>query len=142
MLQRKITIPTIHQTQSWRVAQRRPMRSQTTKALRVSYAHRYSTSNSQKRTSDRTNENHRRDVTLDVGTLDLRVRVVVNEVLEVLGAESTANETFVDTTGRAEQTERDDTEPETPVEDALRLAEFAEAEDVDGLLDAACHCRC
>lgn len=97
------------------------------------------TSNSHKSTTDGTDLNHSRDIGLDVGLLDVGVRLIVDSVLEVGRVESTRDETLIDTTGRTKHTERDDSKPQTPVEDALGLAEVFQTKDVDGFLDTTCH---
>lgn len=76
---------------------------------------------------------------LDVGTLHRVVILDVNDILEIIRVESPGDETLVDAARGAEETERDDGKPQTPIEDTSGLVEVLETEDVDGFLDAACH---
>lgn len=43
------------------------------------------------------------------------------------------------TAGRSQETEREDGEPQSPVEDLLGQAKVLQPEDVDGLLDTTSH---
>lgn len=60
-------------------------------------------------------------------------------MLEIGRVESPRDQTLVNTSCRAEETERNNSEPETPVEDALGLAKVLQVEDVDWFLDTSRH---
>jgi hypothetical protein len=94
------------------------MRSQIRKALREEQrlaheveAPRYKVVNLQESTTDRTDQDHRRDIGLDVSLLLDAVALVIDRVLEVLRAESAADKAFIDTSGSTHEAKGEDRKP-------------------------------
>ena len=133
------------------MAQIRPIRSQTKKALfeletRPSqhqviqcYIKHTGYPYLQESTAHRANLNHCRHISFDVGLLQLAVRGVVDLALKVLGIECTRNQTFIDASGSSHQPEGNDGKPKPQVEDLFGLAQVLQAKDIDWLLWAGCH---
>jgi hypothetical protein len=63
----------------------------------------------------------------------------VDGFLEILRAESTTNETFIDAAGSAHEAERKDSEPKSPVENLRWVIKVLEFKDIDRFLYAPCH---
>lgn len=80
--------------------------------------------------------NHSRNIGLDIGSFRLRVVAVVDGVLKCGCIESTGDKPFVDSSSGAEKAERNNSKPQTPVKNALGLAEIFQLEDVDGFLNS------
>jgi hypothetical protein len=85
-------------------------------------------------TTDTADLHHGTDVGLDLCQVDCIKLVESERLLEVLGCKGTRDETFVNTSGCTHDTERQDGEPELPVQDLWRLTSILlEREDVDWL---------
>ncbi|KAK6725145.1 hypothetical protein SNK04_003949 [Fusarium graminearum] len=84
---------------------------ESTKGLVSVLQRRRSTRNLHQSTTNGTNLHHGRDIGLDVGLLNLRVRLIVDLFLEILGVEGSRDETLIDTSGGTEERKGHDGEP-------------------------------
>lgn len=67
--------------------------------------------NLQEGSTDRADLDHSRDISFDVCLLVNAIALVIDRVLEIFRVESTANETFIDTTGGAHEAKGTDSKP-------------------------------
>jgi hypothetical protein len=63
----------------------------------------------------------------------------VDGTLEILRAEGTTDETFINSTGSTHEAERKDGEPKSPVENLWWVIKILEFKNVDGFLYSPCH---
>ena len=87
--------------------------------------------------SCRTDLNHSRNIGLNIGLFRLRVVAVVDGLLKCGCIKSACDKSFVDSSSGAKKAERNNSKPQTPVENAFRLAEIFQLEDVDGFLNTS-----
>ncbi|CAG9941897.1 unnamed protein product [Clonostachys rosea f. rosea IK726] len=99
-----MAIPTSQRTQSYRVAQTRPKRSQMMKAL-CRYSHETWWKIIQESAGHAAKLNHGRDIALDTGKICLVQAVEPKLFLEGRRVEDTGDETFINTTGGAQNAE-------------------------------------